>query len=306
MKKILMLFLVYFILPLEGISFSQEGRPLPQEEKIRKEKIKRALDLIEGRLYFSVNWYPYYLSYKELEGEDVLDEDDGWMSNSYYVKLGYKSNAYLGDFWGSPFLEIYFRRGDGKVTYDGATWGGIPIKFKEKSKIYRWGGKFGGRKVWRKGVNIYSYIDIGKREWYRGENEIIEVNGIAVQSYKEKYWWIYFGGGTGVEFRTGENTSLGVDVELLTVPKSLRKMHAQLGSGVTFDLGGVWGVDLNFPLRFRIGKNCSFDFTPYYIFWSIDESNTKVVEIDGDYYTVYEPKSKTNVYGAFTGFTLGI
>jgi hypothetical protein len=266
-----------------------------------KEELRRTLDFWEGKFYLSLNWYRYHLGYKEFDdSENVLDEDFGWMKG-WYIKFGYRSYKSLGEFWGSPFLEAYFRRFDNQITYKGRASNGvtIDIEIDQKSKIYRFGAKFGTYKNLSGNLILYGYGDIGKRVWFRGENQVLNISGTLVQDYKEKYWWVYFGGGAGIEYQ-GEDICLGLDFELMGAPEGLRKMHAQLGSGGTFNLGSVWGYELELPIKYYIVENLSLDLTPYYIYWNIDESDTQI--IDGTAY--YEPHSRSKIYGYLVGFTM--
>ncbi len=290
MKKISIILSGLFLFVSYSFSFGSTFK--------RKRLIKDYLDLLEGKFYFSANWYGYHLGYKEFEGDSTLDEDTGWLKG-YNIKLGYISNKYLGEILCRPFIELYFRKFEGEVTYKGSTWGGTPLEFKQKSKIYRYGAKLGGYKDLYRNLSVKGYLSAGERIWYRGENRVI--NG-AIE-YKEKYWWVYFGGGGGLEFKASENLLLGLDFEIMSAPSSLRKMHAQLGSGVTFTLGSIWGCELTFPFRYYLSKTFSLDFTPYYIYWKVDASDTQTVILSGIPVLVYEPESKSEIYGVSIGLT---
>jgi len=266
----------------------------------RKKEIKKVLDFLEGKIYLSLNWYRYHLGYKEFLDLDVLDEEFGWIKG-YYVKLGYRSDKNLGELWEKPFFEIYFRNFDDCITYKGRA-GSYDIQFSTKAEIQRFGGKFGGYRNLKEDLGLYGYLDIGRRVWFRGENAYLTFSGIpgTVVAYKEKYRWLYFGGGAGIEYLGIQNASLGIDFELMGTPfKKYRKMYAYSIDSLTakdFTLGSVWGLELNIPIKYYLLKNLSLDFTPFYIFWSIDESDV----IEG----YIEPESKSKIYGISCGFTI--
>jgi len=234
---------------------------------------------------FDVN----HMHYKETRAGDTLDEDYGNL-NGFYLAAGYKSPYYIPWIMGRPFVEAYYRRYDDLITYDGASGLG-PLSFEEKAEVHRYGIKAGAYHDFLKKCEIFGYFDLGKRIWYRGEND--EVN------YAEKYWWVYFGLGTGINYKILTNLTCGVDLEGMVTHTSLRKMRSDLYEGATFRLGSVYGTEIKLPIKYQFWQNASFDFTPYFTYWRIHESDTQT--ISGVSYI--EPDSKTHIEGILAGFS---
>lgn len=252
-------------------------------------------DISKGNLYISGGYNANHMHYKELEGSDTLDEDYGKLEG-YFLNIGFKSDAYLEWLKGKPFFEGYFRSYSALITYDGQIIDGPPFSFEERAKVHRYGLKLGVYTDFTNKGEFFSYFDAGTRIWYRGENEIID----GVTTYAEKYSWIYFGLGMGINYRLTPKLSSGIEFEWLFTPSTYRKMRADLGDGYSFKLGNIYGVDVKIPIRYHFSKNFSFDLTPYFTYWHIGQS--EYIHYYDSYYLV-EPKSNTHIEGLLTGFT---
>ncbi len=268
------------------------SRPYAGKENISGKK---------GRLYVSMGGNWYYIHYREVNGNgSTLDEETGGVWG-FYTKLGYVSSTYNDIIKGRPFVEGYFRYNNGKVKYDGATSGGDPFYYKANLDIYRYGVKLGGKRRVSKDREIFGYVDFGKRVWYRGENGII--NGVIV--YKEKYSWFYFGFGGGINWLLSKRWVVGFEGEIMYAPEDFREMHSELYDGTTFTLGTVWGLELSFPIKYALSRRIALSFTPYYTYWRINESDTRLVTSGGfpaGYFV--EPDSHTYMYGLLFGLTV--
>ncbi len=266
-----------------------------EEESILKGEENAGSEAAETKAvrYVSAGYNANHMHYKETRGSNTLDEDYGGLEG-FYLGAGYKGARYIPWIMGRPFVEGYYMRHDGLITYDGASGLG-PLSFEERAEVHRFGVKAGAYRDFFKKGEIYGYFDIGKRTWYRGENEVIQ----GALTYAEKYWWVYYGLGTGVNYRILPKLSCGVDFEIMTTHKSVRKMRADLYEGATFRLGGVYGIDLKLPIKFLFLENTSFDFTPYFTYWKIYESDTQM--ISGIPYV--EPDSNTYIEGVLVGLS---
>ena len=263
-----------------------------------KEGSRETVEEAKRVFYISGGYNANHMHYKETRGGDTLDEDYGKLKG-FYLEAGYKGAYYIPWIMGRPFVEGYYRRYDDLITYDGAWQNSLgesgPLSFEEKAEVHRFGIKVGAYRDFLKKGELFGYFDIGKRIWYRGENGVIE----RVLTYAEKYWWIYYGLGIGINYRILPHLSCGVDLEGMTTHKSQRKMRADLYEGATFHLGSVYGTEIKLPIKYRFWQNVSFDFTPYFTYWKIHESDTRM--ISGSPYV--EPDSKTHIEGLLAGFS---
>jgi hypothetical protein len=271
----------------------QEHRKTPKdyEEEVAALKKRKAVD---QALSVSIGFDRNHIHYSEWESGDKLDEDYGY-EDGLYASIGYKSPNYHALFFGRPFLEAYFRKYSDVINYKGATTGGAPFNCDQKSVITRYGAKLGSYVDLIKDVETYLYVDMGKRKWNRGENEVIS----GVTCYKETYEWAYYGVGAGINYFVIPRLSLGIDwAGWLAIDP---KMKAYLYEGGTFKLGNVWGTEVKAPIKYYLLKSLSLDVTPYYTYWHISHSNSVV--ISGTSY--YEPDSNTNELGVMAGITYG-
>jgi hypothetical protein len=248
----------------------------------------------DKRFYISAGYNANHMHYKETSGSNTLDEDYGKLKG-FYILGGYRSDNYTEWLLGKFFIEGYFRRYDEEILYDGASALG-PIEFKQRWEAQRFGVKLGARRdIWDRG-EFFGYFDIGHNIWYRGENEVI--NGVL--TYAEKYWWTFFGLGTGINYEIFPKLTAGLEGEFMFAPAgNLTKMRADLYEGGTFKLGDVWGIELKIPIKYRVFKNLSLDLTPYFTYWKIKESGT--IQISGTNYV--EPDSRTHIEGVMAGLT---
>jgi len=261
----------------------------------RKEAIDKALNL-----YVALGYDFNHIHYSEWQDEDKLDEDFG-NQNGFYLALGYKSPNYNDMLRGKPFLEGYFRKDRGLIKYKGAAFHSdsdgniitVPFNTKQRSVITHYGAKLGSYMDFTKNGEIFGYVDVGRRIWERGENGIED--GVTV--YKEKYEWIYYGLGVGINYKFFQKLSVGIDGTAWLTAAS--RMRSYLAEGATFRLRDVWGTEVEIPIKYYLLKNLTLDITPCYTFWRINHSS--VLEISGT--PLYEPDSNTNELGILTGLT---
>lgn len=250
---------------------------------------------VEAALYLAAGYDVNHIHYSEWSGSDKLDEDFG-NQDGFYINLGYRSPRYSETFQSKPFVEGYYRQYGDLIQYKGAASNGvitIPYNVKQKSAIRRFGLKVGGYRNISKNGEWFGYLDIGKRIWIRGENEVID----GVLNYKEIYHWIYGGLGLGLNYYVHPKLSIGLEWEGWIAGSP--KMYAELYEGGTFKLKNVSGIDLKMPIKYHLLENFSFDLTPYFSYFTIGHSNTVI--LSGDPY--YEPDSKTHEEGILLGFT---
>lgn len=263
------------------------------QEKVSSEPVRASVPVSrKGQVYLSGGYISNHMHYKELRDDRTLDENYGDLAG-YYGSLGYKSKNYITALELRPFVEGYYQRYDGMTLYDGAIIGGGAFEADQKAEIHRYGIKAGSFYDFSEKLEVFFFADLGKRIWYRGENEVVR----GVTMYAEKYYWTYLGFGVGTNYRILPKFSAGAEVQ---VTGSLdAKMRADLDSGGTFQLGSVVEWDVKMPLKYYILKNLSFDVTPYFNYWNISESDT--VEISGGLYV--EPNSHTHTEGVLLGLT---
>jgi len=245
----------------------------------------------EGLFYISGGYDTNHIHYKEVAEKQTFDEDYGNLQG-FYVNIGFRSGRYLPRIQGMPFVEAYYRRHDDLITYDGASGLG-PLSFDERAEIHRYGIKVGAFWDYPEKTELFAYLDLGRRIWYRGENETIQ----GVLTYAEKYWWEYLGLGGGINYRLFSKLTCGAELEAMGALNA--KMRADLYEGGTFRLGGVAGWEVKLPIKYYLWKNFSLDVTPYFTAWNISHSDD--VKISGSYY--YEPDSHTYIEGVLLGAT---
>jgi hypothetical protein len=253
---------------------------------------KKALTELFSGFYASAGFNANHMHYKELEGGTTLDEEYGKLTG-FYLVLGYRSKNYVEWLKGKPFIEGYFKEYDALITYDGQLLDGTPYMFENKSVVKRLGVKVGGYADFSKIGEILGYFDLGNRTWYRGED--------IFPNYAEKYSWTYLGFGIGFNFEFIPKLSTGIDMEWMFSPSRWSVMRANLDPSTDFQLGGVFGAEVKFPLKYQATQHISFDVTPYFTYWDVKHSG--LVNVSGYPWPLYEPDSKTHIEGVLTGVT---
>lgn len=253
---------------------------------------ERLLAQRKNRFYISGGHNANYMHYKEVDEDATLDENYG-KTLGYYGRIGFKSARAIGALELMPFVEGYYLRFDGMNAYDGSIIGGGAFAADQRAEVHRYGLKIGGYHEFSPRIESFIYFDVGRRIWYRGENETVR----GVLMYAEKYYWVYIGLGGGLNYMLMPKLSIGLELEFMASPDA--KMRADLYEGGTFRLGGVAGWEIELPLRYYLLKNLSFDITPYLTFWNISESDS--VLISGSSYV--EPNSRTHIEGLLVGLT---
>jgi len=259
----------------------EQNTPDAENQPERDRAIER--DLSTAGLYISGAYEMNYMHYSEWQDHDKQDEDFG-SQDGFYCALGYRSPNYYDLILCKPYIEGYYRQYGNMIHYKGALIGGGAYNADQRSKIQQFGMKIGGYKDFAKPGEVYGYLDIGDRVWNRGQDQ--------APDYHEKYYWLYIGGGVGINHRFFSRLSTGMEAEIMGAYKP--KMHAN-NTEITFNLRNVWGAELSLPIKYYLLKNLSLDITPYYIYWHIGAS----VPVDG----WYEPESKTNLRGLLAGIT---
>lgn len=251
-------------------------------------------DMQRAAFYISLSRDINYMHYSEWEGGDKLDEDFGH-EDGFYIALGYESPNYCSWLKARPFIEGYYDRFSDSIHYKGRA-GNSDYNVDQKSKVTSFGVKLGGYGNFTSKGKALGYIDIGRRIWCRGEDDIIA----DVINYREKYYWTYFGLGVSLSYNIFSRLSLGLDTEALFTFSQSRRMRSNYpGSGLTFKLGSVYGTEIKAPVKFYLLKNLSLDLTPYFTYWHISHSD--YVPYEDLYY--YEPTSKTHIEGLRTGLS---
>jgi hypothetical protein len=273
-----------------------KDKPTPREERrsVHKETtipVKDEERSLKGRFYFSGGYDLNHMHYKEIVNKDTLDEDYGYI-DGFYLEATYRDNNHWQLLYGKPFIQAYFRRFEGELTYSGSTQLG-PFKYEEENEISRYGIRFGAYRDFFEDVELFWYFDIGRRVWNRGKNQIIS----GVLTYLEKYHWIYYGIGGGINYPFSPRITMGLDLSCLSTANP--KMKAYLYEGATFELENVYGFDVKIPIRYRLMKNVSFDLTPYFTYWNIDASDPETISGVG----YFEPDSRTHIEGVLVGLT---
>ena len=270
------------------VTETTKGPAWPTDIADEREKVIQHAFFIASGYDLSSMHYSEWGGYK-------LDENYG-THRGFYITLGYMSPHYSEIILGKPFLRAYYRYYGDSLKYKGATSDGTtehPFNTSQHSKVERYGIKFGAyEEVWGK-VQVYPYLDIGKRVWQRGQNEIVD----GAYSYAEKYSWVYLGFGAGIGYQVLPRLSLGIEAEAMYALNS--RMRADLLEGATFKLRNVWGNEVKTPIKYLLSKNLTFDLTPYFTYWNISSSKPEM--ISGMLFA--EPDSHTHEEGLLTGLT---
>ena len=268
------------------------NEPPPKEEKIQR-----------SSFYVTAGYDRNYMHYSEWSGLTKLDEDYGKQNGMNYA-VGYRSPKSINiEDWiiGKPFAEVYYDRSNtNHINYKGALQSTdpsnpvtIPYNSEQNSQIYKMGAKLGGYGDFSDKSEIYGYWDIGKRIWYRGQDEGFD--------YREKYYWRYGGLGVGINHAFTSKLSVGLEGEWLLAFSP--RMYAD-GINADFKLGTTWEAELKAPIKYFLFKNLSLDITPYFTYLRINPS--KFIP-DGDTgYGFYEPDSKTHEEGLLGAVTVYI
>lgn len=132
----------------------------------------------------------------------------------------------------------------------------------------------------------------GYRSWKR------ELSSIQLETYKWWYWSLDVGAG----YHFNKNISLGIAYAYKKA--SSPKMDAEFDSYpfMSFDLGGVQGYSLSFPLVYTIDKDVALYAEYKREYFEIIHSNTLTILHLGTLYNVSEPDSTTTI----DKFTFGI
>ena len=253
--------------------------------------------------YATAGYDMNYMHYSEWSGLTKLDEDYGKQDGMNYA-VGYRSPKSINiEDWivGKPFAEIYYDRSNADdIHYKGALQSRdpsnpvtIPYNSEQNSQIYKMGAKLGGYGDFSDKGEVYTYWDVGKRIWYRGQDEGFD--------YREKYYWHYGGLGIGINYAVTSKLTVGLEGELSLA--FAPRMYAD-DIDADFKLGTTWEADIRAPIKYFIFRNLSLDITPYFSYLRINPS--KFIP-DGDTgYGFIEPDSKTHEEGLLGAVTFYI
>ncbi len=256
----------------------------------------------------------YHMDYKEYSlyersggARRVIDQDYGNL-HGLYISFGLKSDFYIDTLKGKPFVEAYYQDyRTSSATYDGGYSNGITdrplVTGDNRERIRFYGLKLGAENYVTEKIETFYYFDIGRRTWDRGQNRIIKAGSDLVADYHEKYWWTYFGVGGGFNYDLTQKLRVGVNAEFMLAPDRFTWMYAD-NNELTYDLGTVWGTEIELPVKYQLSRHISLDVTPYFNYWKIEKSDLVFVGNDGmyDWYT-YEPDSKLYATGVRAGLT---
>jgi len=221
-------------------------------------------------------------NYKEYQGSQVLDRESSDLSDLPGIDVTLYKNF---DRFNTK-LDIEYNRGE--TEYDGSTWGGTPLNYKEKN-VYLLNSRMligyllGEDRTILGNGKLYINGGIGYRLWNRGKSNYIG-------DYNEKYKWGYY----LVGFSINEYfNNVDFDLNLYYHKAFSPKMKADLGGGVTYNLGDVEGYRFELPFRYHLNKQYGILIKYTYDYWKINKSNVKNIVISGTTIPVYEPDSKT-------------
>jgi hypothetical protein len=221
----------------------------------------------------SVEYYLYSVNvdYKEYDDNGVyLDGESSsfGMLNGLGVKFSDKKNVF------------YYLKGEyayGNTDYDGRTWGGIPLSYRENNVyLYTLEG----------GIHPFNnpyYMAFGYRFWNRGKSDY-------AGDYNEQYYWPYFGMGYDYVFKL-QDTYVTADFAYQRAVDP--KLETDFGSGAKLDLGLTEGLKFQVGGYFKIKRNVFFSVMYRYQFWHINRSASVNVNYNGRVISIHEPESYT-------------
>jgi len=219
--------------------------------------------------YATTDFYTYTikLDYREYVNGKVIDRD--YSSFGDILGIGVK-------YFNKSYLDYYLKAeiASGESIYEGATWGGEPIKNKQKGLyLLTLEGGFGSR---------YFYFFGGYREWNRGKSA-------NAWDYDEVYYWGYFGIKYSYPFVFQKIVFIPeVGYKLAINPQ----MKVKLGNEPVF-LGTTDGMKLQISSYYNLKKNLIFTLMYRYQYWHINRSKTQVLILNGNKYLIFEPESIT-------------
>lgn len=219
--------------------------------------------------YATTDFYTYTikLDYREYVNGKVIDRD--YSSFGDILGIGVK-------YFNKSYLDYYLKAeiASGESIYEGATWGGEPIKNKQKGLyLLTLEGGFGSR---------YFYFFGGYREWNRGKSA-------NAWDYDEVYYWGYFGIKYSYPF---------VFQKIIFIPEAGYKlainpqMKVKLSNEPVLDLGSTDGGFIELPIFVKY-ENVYLKFFYRYQYWHINRSKTQVLILNGNKYLIFEPESIT-------------
>jgi len=230
-------------------------------------------------------------NYKEYQGSQVLDRE----SSDFFDLPGIDLSLYKDFEKYSIKLDVEYNRGS--TNYDGSTWGGTPLHYKEKNS-YLWNSKL--LLGYLLGVDdtslgygkLYINAGLGYRFWNRGKSNY-------AGDYNEQYKWGYYLIGASIN----ENFNIfDFNINLYYHKAISPTMKSDLGNGNTYNLGSVSGYRFELPFRYHLNKNYGILIKYIYDYWKINKSDIKNVTIGTSSVPTYEPDSKTKNQYINVGF----
>ncbi len=232
-----------------------------------------------------------HLEYNETGSSDnFLDEDIAYLS-------GIQADARYetGSIWARAVARYSHT---GWARYYGSYQDGIPLSMYTVESICQYEGDLGYKLFNISSSTITPYIGLGYRIWDRGVD--------ALPDYREKYTWNYGSAGIDYVLRLS-NLTAGADVAL-HIPFNMRMRTNLAGQydETTFYLRERAGFALELPVTYEFYKYPArpvffIYVTPYYQYWPIDASDPAVMTRVSQVNILYEPDSRTDLFGARAG-----
>jgi len=177
----------------------------------------------------------------------------------------------------------------GSTTYKGSTWGGDSLELNEKNVKLINANLFIDCELFYDTIEdnygyLYLSTGLGYRYWDRGKSDY---SG----DYNEKYYWPYYFIGFKLEDTFHNKYSIGI---YTTYQKAINpKMHADLGNGITYNLGKTSGYKIEIPVKYYISHNYGIKLSYIINYWKINKSDTQTITLNNQQIKTLEPDSKT-------------
>jgi len=217
-------------------------------------------------------------NYKEYQNSYVFDEE----VNNFFDLKGVKFSIY--DSFNKFKIGLDTEYHKGSTTYKGQTWDGTPLEL-NRNNVYLLNVRTFADYLIKSGktTKIYIGAGIGYRRWNRGKSDY---EGDYDEKYKWKYYLLRLSVNKDIsKFNIGANISYHRAIS--------PKLKAELGNGVTYDLGVTDGYRIEFPIKYNITKNYGVMMEYAYDYWRINPSSIEYVNLNGNDVATYEPESKT-------------
>ncbi len=172
----------------------------------------------------------------------------------------------------------------GETQYDGKTWGGTPVSFKENG-VYILNSDFILNYNLAQFDNLYikTNLGLGNYTYFRGKGEY-------VGAYEELYKWYYGSVGINLDYDINKDFSIALETKY----KKSFDGKLRTGLGVNFDLKDITGYTVAIPLEYKINNNISLITEYSYEFWDMPKTDNKPLKIGNTTYQIYKPDREMN------------